>query len=194
MELYLIRHGQTDWNKAGKLQGTVDIPLNSFGREAAIKLGNELDYIKFDRIYASPLCRAFETACIIRGRKNVEIVRRPELTELDFGAGEGTVCSEWLEPSSPYNCFFTRPADYIPPEGGETFEHCMERTRSFVQNVLEQLPSDERVMIVAHGALNKGMMCYLEGNDKAHFWGDGLQDNCCATIFSYDGTSWKRNN
>ena len=55
-----------------------------------------------------------------------------------------------------------------------------------------QFDSSKRIMIVAHGALNKGLMCYLEGNDKAHFWGKGLQKNCQASIFEYDGKEWKK--
>ena len=73
MELYIIRHGQTIWNATGRLQGHTDIDLDERGRASAIDLGNKLESegITFDAIYSSPLSRAYETACIIRGRQNI---------------------------------------------------------------------------------------------------------------------------
>ena len=91
MELYLIRHGLTVWNAAGKLQGNTDIELNEQGREAAGQLGIQLDNVSFDIIYSSPLIRAYETACLIRGNRNIPIVRDKRLRELSFGEKEG-VC------------------------------------------------------------------------------------------------------
>ena len=67
MEVYIIRHGETIWNAAGKLQGSMDIELNEKGRAAAGALGERLEGVSFDRIYASPLIRAYETACLIKG-------------------------------------------------------------------------------------------------------------------------------
>ena len=193
MELYLIRHGQTIWNAAGKLQGCVDIELNEKGREAAGEFGKKLDDVQFDVIYSSPLIRAYETACLIRGHRNIPIIRDARLREISFGEKEGSYYADWDRPESPFHAFFTEPDKYVPPERGESIEELCERTKDFIQNVLEKdWQNRERVMIVAHGALNKGLMCYLEGNDKAHFWGKGLQKNCQASIFSYDGKIWKK--
>lgn len=193
MELYLIRHGLTVWNAAGKLQGNTDIELNEQGREAAGQLGRKLDNIDFDVIYSSPLIRAYETACLIRGHKNIKIIRDQRLRELSFGEKEGVCYTEWNSPESPYHYFFTEPDKYCPPPKGESLEALCQRTKDFIQSVLEKdWQKFNRVMIVAHGALNKGIMCYLEGNDKAHFWGKGLQKNCQASIFEYDGKEWKK--
>ena len=193
MELYLIRHGLTVWNAAGRLQGNVDIELNEEGRQAAAKLGNELDGTDFDVIYSSPRIRAFETACLIRGRRNIQIIRDNRLRELSFGDMEGAFYTDWNCPESPYRFFFTEPDKYNPPPNGESIEELCQRTRDFIQNVLEKdYQNRKRVMIVAHGALNKGLMSYLEKNDKAHFWGKGLQKNCQASIFDFDGKSWKK--
>ena len=63
----------------------------------------------------------------------------------------------------------------------------------FVKEVVEPMNnSSKRVMIVAHGALNAALMCYLEGNTKDNFWGKGLQRNCQATVFDFDGKKWTR--
>lgn len=191
MEVYIIRHGETVWNAAGKLQGYADIELNEQGRALAGELGERLEQVSFDRIYASPLIRAYETACLIRGHRNIPIIRDDRLKEISFGELEGIHYSEWLSDASPYRFFFHEPAKYHPPVGGESLEEVQERTRSFLTEIVEPLYSEcERIMIVAHGALNKGLMCHIEGNDKAHYWGEGLQKNCEASIFVYDGKKW----
>lgn len=193
MELYVIRHGETLWNEAGRLQGSVDIELNETGRELAGKLGRELEDVAFDRIYSSPLIRAYETACLIRGHRNIPIIREERLREISFGDLEGIHYSEWMKEDSPYHYFFTEPEKYNPPVHGESLEQVCTRTKEFMQEVMEPLYAEnERIMIVAHGAVNKGLMCYMEGNDKAHYWGEGLQNNCEASIFSFDGNHWSK--
>lgn len=193
MELYLIRHGQTVWNKAGKLQGRADIELNENGREAAGELGRLVEDVFFDKIFCSPLIRAYETACLIRGHRNIPIVRDSRLVEISFGDGEGDSWEKWQDPACSYSAFFNNTGSYVPPVNGETLESVMERTKDFIKTVVEPMAdSAQRVMIVAHGALNAGIMCYLEGNAKDNFWGKGLQRNCQATVFDFDGQKWTR--
>lgn len=186
MELYIVRHGQTSWNAAGRLQGTVDIELNSVGREAAIALGEKLERegVVFDCIYTSPLLRAYETAALIRGRQNIPIIRDDRLREISFGDSEGEEAKNWLHEDSPYRHFFDAPEKYQPPKNGESLESVIARTGEFLEEVLRPLAKDnKRVLIVAHGALNKGLMCHLEGNTVATYWGKGLQKNCEADVF-----------
>lgn len=195
MEVYIIRHGQTVWNAAGKLQGRADIELNEIGREAAGKLGEELEKIEFDVIYSSPLIRAYETACLIRGHRNIPIIRDDRLKEISFGLKEGTCYQEWISEESPYRFFFTEPGKYQPPEEAESFQQVCDRTYEFLKEVIEPLEKEKkRIMIVAHGALNKGLMCYLEGNSIDNYWGEGLQKNCEAVVFDFDGQHWKKVN
>lgn len=193
LELYIVRHGQTYWNAEGKLQGNVDIELNENGREIAGRYGEELEDVKFDKIFSSPLIRAYETACLIRGHRNIQIIRDERLKEISFGDKEGSSYKEWMEETSPYRFFFSEPGKYDPPENGETISSVIARTHEFMEEVIEPLYEKyERIMIVAHGALNKGLMCHIEGNTQNNFWGDGLQNNCQATIFTYDGENWTR--
>lgn len=193
MEVYIIRHGETVWNAEGKLQGSMDIELNENGRELAGRLGERLEKVYFDRIYASPLIRAYETACLIRGHRNIPIIRDRRLQEISFGRMEGVHFSEWNNENSPYRYFFTDPGKYTPPKDGESLEQVCVRARSFLEEIVEPVwRNTKRIMIVAHGALNKGLMCHIEGHGTNHFWGEGLQQNCEADIFTYDGTEWKR--
>ena len=192
MELYIVRHGKTDWNKECKFQGAQDIPLNEEGRAAAVKLAERLKNVHFDEIFSSPLSRAYETACIIsHGAQGV--LKNDLLKEISFGEGEGVPFDQWMDTDDPRKYFFEQPDKYVPPKGGETFTSGMERSAKFIQTVLEpyyKKNPDARILIVAHGAILAALMSCLENRDLKHFWGNGLKGNCEETIYTYDGKIW----
>lgn len=192
MELYIVRHGKTIWNAQGKLQGHADIMLNEEGIHAAVSLGKELKNVHFDMVYSSPLMRAHETAKLIFSNRDVPIITDDRLKELSFGDMEGTTTTEWFSESCPYHYFFSEPDKYPTPPNGESFEEVCERTRNFLEEEIEpKEKSAERIMIVAHGALNKGLMCHIQNNDIRHYWGKGLQANCECSIFKYENKKWE---
>jgi len=88
-ELLLVRHGETDWNAAGRLQGHTDRPLSDYGREQARRLAEELVGEEFDAIYASDLARARETAEIVGAQLDLPVVLDPDLREKNWGTWEG---------------------------------------------------------------------------------------------------------
>lgn len=189
MEVYIIRHGKTDWNKECRFQGARDIPLNEEGREAARKLGQRLKDIHFDAVFCSPLSRAYETACIVAGGAQKNAL----LTEISFGEFEGVPFDQWMDTDEPRKYFFKEPAKYRPPKGGETFTSGMERGEKFIHTVLEPLYKENpsaRVMVVAHGAILAALMTVLENRGLENFWGQGLKGNCEETIYNYDGKVW----
>ncbi len=198
MEVYIIRHGKTDWNKECRFQGAHDIPLNEEGRQAARKLGQHLAGIHFDAVFSSPLSRAYETACIVLEQSgslslSKGPVKDPLLTEISFGELEGLPFDQWMDTDEARKYFFKEPGRYIPPKGGETFTSGIERTGRFVHTVLEPIykeKPDARIMIVAHGAILAALMCNLEGRSVENFWGNGLKGNCEETIYKYDGRKW----
>lgn len=85
MKLYLVRHGETDWNKVKKIQGQVDIPLNQFGKRLAEETAEGLRDIPFDLCISSPLSRAHETARIILYGKDIPIIKDARIEEMAFG-------------------------------------------------------------------------------------------------------------
>ena len=110
MELYLIRHGETDYNKERKIQGSCDIPLNEYGRELAKVTAEGLKDIPFDVIFTSPLCRARETAeWIARGRQ-IPVYEDKRLQVLesmkDFAVAGGDIIF-------PMEVFFLIPSSLI---------------------------------------------------------------------------------
>ena len=193
MEIYIVRHGQTMWNKEKRLQGSVDIELNENGRELAIITGKNLSDTSIDIIYSSPLKRAYETATLIRGERNIDIITDDRLRELNFGSMEGE-CYEKLyeEKTHGFKYFFTEPQLYYPPEDGETLEHLIERASNFMTNIIEPLEDKyERVMVVAHGAMNKALMTHVKKHSLEHFWSGGLQKNCNVIILDYSHSKYQ---
>ena len=196
MKLYIVRHGTTEWNVQYRFQGRTDIELNSNGRILAGKLGEKLENVHFDCIYSSPLSRAYETANLIRGHRNIQIIKDDLLTEISFGELEGSFSDDFLNTDTPRKYFFTEPQKYVPPKGGETFDQICQRTKKFVQTVIEpkfQENPDGCYMVVAHGALIASMICYLENHGIEKFWGNGLKGNCEETVYTFDGNVWKKN-
>lgn len=184
MEIYIVRHGETVWNAKNLLQGSTDIELNENGRALAGETGQNLEGIHFDKIYSSPLIRAYETANLIRGHRNIPIIRDKRLRELHFGVNEGKNIQELLKnEEDPFHYLFKRSDLYQAPAGGETLEHVCERAAEFMREIIEpQQKEAERIMIVAHGALNKAIMCHIRQHGIDKFWSGGLQKNCNVMI------------
>lgn len=193
MEIYIVRHGETLWNKGKRLQGRTDIELNDYGRELAKKTGEALMDTEIDVIYSSPLKRAYETASLIRNGRDIEIITDDRLRELCFGCYEGENFSELIKDGNlTFKYFFKQPELYVPAPDGETLEHLIERAGNFMQEVIEPLANDKtRVMIVAHGALNKAIMSYIKKHDISKFWSGGLQQNCNVMIVDYTDGVYK---
>lgn len=193
MDIYIIRHGETVWNAQNLLQGSTDIELNEYGRALAGETGENLEDVHFDKIYSSPLIRAYETACLIRGHRNIPIIRDDRLRELCFGINEGKNFKKLLaDESSPFHYFFKQPDLYRAPKQGETLEHICGRAAEFMTEVVEpQVKEIERVMIVAHGAMNKALMCHIKQHGVDQFWSGGLQKNCNVIIVKYDGGEYE---
>ncbi len=184
MYLYLVRHGQTDWNKNRRLQGRLDIPLNEFGRQLARETAAGLAEVPFTRCFSSPLSRAVETARIILNGRDVPITCDPRLIEMGFGEIEGGICSEegWNVPES-FRLFFTDPAHYQPPEGGETFYDVRRRLKGFL-DWLSGCPEyqQDTILVTTHGAALAGILNCIKKEPVSSYWGEGVHMNCGVTL------------
>ncbi len=185
MDIYLIRHGETEYNKQKRLQGVGDIPLNARGIELAEKTAEGLREISFDKIYTSPLIRAKKTAEIIRGDRNIEIIPTEGLMEISFGDYEGLTVAEgcYNIPDPDFRNFFDAPDRYHTPPGGESIEHLRERTTSFMRQVMNDLENEGKTILMAsHGAAIRGILSGLQGLPVAQFWSGGVHKNCAVTL------------
>lgn len=102
MKLYLIRHGETDWNAKHLYQGQGDRPLSALGKKEAQKLTQELKQIKVDALFSSDLKRAYETAKIVNRLHKLPIQADPLLREINFGKMEGQTHTEVLRKNKAY--------------------------------------------------------------------------------------------
>lgn len=187
MEIYIIRHGETIWNKQKLLQGRTDIELTEAGKQLARITGEQLMGVAFDRIYSSPLKRAYETAVQISNGRNIPILKNDLLKEISFGDWEGQNMSVLSKDGTQkFRYFFDKPQLYESAANGENLDELCKRAATFMENVIEPAASEcNRIMIVAHGAINKALMRYIKKQDMEYFWSGGLQKNCGAIIIDY---------
>ena len=125
--LYIIRHGETEWNKIGRYQGITDVPLNDNGIAQAKACANALKDVYFDRILSSDLSRALVTAETIRGNRNVDITVDSRLREIDFGDWEKLLFSEIEERWPGLIDQMYRQPDIVKLPNGESFQEVQNR-------------------------------------------------------------------
>ena len=158
MLIALIRHGQTDWNLALRMQGRSDIPLNDTGREQAKVAASALAAEPWDVVVSSPLLRARETAEIIATALDVPLgASYDELLEQDFGVAEGTLVSELATRWPDRDFAGMEPDEVVGPRGIRG---------------LERIALDHpgaRVLAVAHGTLIRYTLAEISGHDATHY-------------------------
>lgn len=191
MEVWIFRHGETDWNVEKRLQGKSDTDLNENGINVAKKVHEVIKDIRFDFVFSSPLKRAVNTAKILTDGMDLEIVTDERLKEMSFGVNEGRYPEERV---GHVEVFFEKPGEYEPCEGGESIEEVNARTRSFIEEILVPLSEsrpDSRVMISGHGAMNKSLAQTLCHKSKADFWEGTWQSNLYVAKFNINGSNYE---
>lgn len=155
MNIYVLRHGQTDYNVEGKFQGQVDIKMNQNGEEQTDKTTEELNKIKFDVVYSSPLTRTVDTAKKIKNT-NIKIDKR--IIERSFGSLEGQKGIADYE-------------KYIEKYNIETIENLTLRVNSFLDEILEKFKEKENILIVTHEGIAQVINLYFnkEKNNLKEF-------------------------
>jgi alpha-ribazole phosphatase len=165
LKLYLVRHGQTDLNKARRFQGRINVPLNETGREQAQKLALRLSSEPLDKIYASPLSRVQQTAEIIRSNYQIDITTSEELVEMSFGSLEGKTFEEinGIFPGWDHAVFdFTF-------AGGEKLDDIVIRIKSFLDELKKQ-DENSNILVVTHSGCLRVMLCLLMDIDVNKWW------------------------
>jgi broad specificity phosphatase PhoE len=140
VELYLVRHGETEWSRARRHTGRTDLPLSAAGEAEAAALGRHLRGLEVDRVLSSPLTRAVATARLAGFGDRVELT--DALLEFDYGEYEGRTTAEIRATRPGWDLF----RDGCP--GGETVEDAAGRARALLAELAE---SDDRVLLFSHG-------------------------------------------
>jgi len=168
--IILVRHGETNWNKEGRFQGQIDIPLNDNGKKQARNASEYLKGIKFNKAYSSSMIRPFETAKIILKNTNLKINKIDELVEISHGLWEGKleedIKGKWPKLLEDWH---KRPETVIMPEG-ESIIDVSKRSISAWENICESQENDDITLLVAHDAVNKTIICHILGLDCSNIW------------------------
>ena len=169
--LILVRHGETDWNKAGRFQGQIDIPLNENGRRQAAAARDFLKDIPIDRAWSSTLSRPTETAQIIlEAHPDVPLTQIDGLVEIGHGLWEGKLESEIREDWSELLDTWKRAPETVQMPEGETIQDVWARSVRSWGEIAGELKPEETVLVVAHDAVNKTILCDLLGLTPADIW------------------------
>lgn len=185
MKIYITRHGETEWNKEGRMQGWKNSNLTEDGIKNAKKLGERLKHVDFDCIYCSPLGRAVDTAKYIRQDKDTKIVLIDSLKEMGFGKWEGMeqdTINE-LYPIEYFN-FWNKPHLYSPIEG-ESFDELFKR----IKDVLNQIISNsslENVLIVSHAVAIKAIYAIIKNYPLEELWKPPFLQGTSLTIIEVE--------
>jgi broad specificity phosphatase PhoE len=165
--LYLVRHGETDWNRKKLLQGSTDIPLNETGKSQAKTLQGEFASVTFDAVYSSDLLRARETAEIISHGKNLKVITTSSLRERSWGTHEGQNFDElklkYGEAFHPVIDEFEYDIHKLHPEltQVESYSQAINRVIPYLMNIQTEFKG-KSVLVVSHGGILKGLLLYLK--------------------------------
>lgn len=184
--LYIVRHGETDWNKMGKYQGITDIPLNENGLNQAKACGNALKDVTFDRILSSDLSRALVTAETIRGDRTTPITVDKRLRELNFGDWEAMLFSD-IEARWPglIDEMYLRP-HLVKVPNGESFKDLQDRAWAGLEEFLNANDEEETLLIACHGGTIRTLLCKLLDISISHCWNFSQGNTAINRIF-YNG-------
>ncbi len=167
--LLLVRHGVTEYNSTRRFAGHNDIEMSIEGYRQVEKLRDRLANEKINAVYCSDLKRARATAEVISTGREVEIVRCPELREINYGDAEGLT---FKEISQRYPELAQAITDFslekIRFPGGESFEEFITRTIKFTDRLNNYLP-EQTILIVSHSGPLRVLLCDLLGLDQSHW-------------------------
>lgn len=171
MKLILARHGETAWNAEGRYQGQEDIPLSDVGESQARLLGERLRHVHIDKVVASPLKRALRTAELAVGEDRLaRLTTDKGLMEIAHGTWEGLLAAEIRERDPDrLHAWRHAPHEVLMPEG-ESLQHVLDRAWPALARAMEGLGEHDTLLVVAHDAVNRVLLCKVMGLPLARLW------------------------
>ncbi|WP_462410295.1 histidine phosphatase family protein [Neobacillus sp. Marseille-QA0830] len=188
LTIYITRHGETQWNKEGRLQGWGDSELTEKGLENAIRLGERLSATPIDVIYTSPSGRAVQTSKLVRGDRDIPIAYEHDFKEINLGDWEGKQQDEIVQDhEQEYTHFWNAPHLYDHrPHNGEGLADFKQR----VELALKKLTVDHEdgsILIVAHAGVIKALFSTIMGIPTERFWDDPFIHGTSLTVVHWNG-------
>ncbi|WP_231605373.1 histidine phosphatase family protein [Synechococcus sp. CBW1006] len=183
--LLLVRHGETDWNRQGRFQGQIDIPLNANGLAQAQAARSFLADQSLQRAYTSSMSRPRRTAeVILEDHPGVPLTSTDGLVEIGHGLWEGCLEAEIAERWPQLLADWKRAPETVLMPEGETIQHVSDRSLHTWDVIAASLDHEETALVVAHDAVNKTILCGLLGLRPADIWAI-KQGNGGVTVIDY---------
>ncbi|MBA4493521.1 histidine phosphatase family protein [Paenactinomyces guangxiensis] len=186
-KIYLLRHGETEWNASGnRYCGLTDIELSDNGKKQAKLAAGYLKEVPFHAAYSSPLCRAYETARIIANEHRLSVEKDERIIEADFGLWEGKPKEQFIEEDpQAWRDWLVDPGTARAGKTGETAEEIYRRAKAFFTEIADK-HKRQTILVVAHNTVNR---FFIAGSLGIPFrnYRRILQDNTGITVFEKDG-------
>ncbi len=188
LKLYITRHGETEWNIAGKMQGWKNSDLTPKGISNARALGKALENQDIKVIYSSSSGRAVHTAELIRGDRKIDIITDENLREINLGDWEGKSKEEFTEADQEgLDAFWNRPHLYKAKSGEDFYQ-----VRTRIEAVLNRIIRDNKdcsIMIVTHAVIVKTIMSIFKGIPMEKLWEPPFMHGTSLCIVEIDNTT-----
>ena len=189
MELHLIRHGETNWNKERRAQGQSESHLTDLGIQQAKELGQRISHLEFDKIYCSSSLRTRQTAEHAFPESTIEINYLDELREIFLGPWEGHLYEDLAQREPESHRHFWEQPHLFQVSGAESFFELQQRAIDAVAKIETThragSASGRKVAIVSHGALIKSYLCHVEGRSMDQLWAPPRMHNCAHSIVAF---------
>lgn len=167
--IYIVRHGQTEWNLLGKTQGHGNSDLTPKGIEQAELLADSMTKYPIDYIYSSDLGRAYKTAEIIGNKLSIEVEKTEALREMNFGTWEGRIIKDIIEEDPElYKMWRNEPHLAKIPQG-ETLSQIKERTDAFIKEINEKYDG-KHIVLVTHSLCARIMLLSFLDSDVKNIY------------------------
>lgn len=185
VRLLLVRHGETEWNRLKRFQGQIDIPLNDNGQAQAQKVAEFLKAVPFDLAVTSPLARPKQTAAaIVQLHPHLTLDEDPRLKEIGHGLWEGKLEDEIVQEYGELLQAWKQTPEAVQMPEGENLQQVWDRSVASWNAIVEKSPEGSTVLVVAHDAVNKAILCHVMGLQPKDFWAV-KQGNCAVTVVDY---------
>ncbi len=181
--IYLVRHGQTAWNREEIFRGRTDVPLNETGVKQAELAGQYFKGMEIHGIYSSPLARAWETAQKIAQFQNLKVDPLEGILDMSFGNWEGHAHQEIREMDGETYRQWVESPHLVKLPGGESLDDVRGRAMGTLEEVIRK-HQRETLILVSHRVICKVLICAILGLDNSHFW-QIAQDTTAINLIQY---------
>jgi broad specificity phosphatase PhoE len=164
IRIFLVRHGETDFNLTRRFQGRIDIPLNTKGKKQAQALAEALKDDPLTAIYSSPLIRAMDTARSIKTfHPSIPLFEEEGLREMDLGEIDGMEAGDWMSKHQEFARVWRSTPSRLRIPGGESLQEVQIRATETLERIVKPYPDGTALLLCSHNFVNRTILCEALG-------------------------------